>query len=232
MKKYVLLVLLSLLLISNKTSAQASLGISQTAYVIYNDTVSAFTSDSISIYMVNKGDSTFTDNFFIITEVQDSNQVIAYHAVDTLASLFASTILPGDSIQLTLSPFYSMGDSSTFHHYDINVIVIWPLAATSTATTKDSLFYNIFILLPTSINEIDLSHLINAYPNPAVSNITLENTGKNSIEEVRIYDPQGRLIEHLTKPEYICTEAWAPGMYLINIQLEDGKTHTIRVVKQ
>ena len=89
-----------------------------------------------------------------------------------------------------------------------------------------------FILLPTSINEIDLSHLIKAYPNPVVNNITLENKGKNSIEEVRIYDTKGRLIEHLANPQFICTEGWAKGTYLINLQLEDGKTHTIRVIKQ
>ena len=107
---------------------------------------------------------------------------------------------------------------------------IWPLAAS--AATKDSLTFNVFILLPTSINEIDLSHLIKAYPNPVVNNITLENKGKNSIEEVRIYDTKGRLIEHLANPQFICTEGWAKGTYLINLQLEDGKTHTIRVIKQ
>ena len=209
--------------------SQASLGISQAAYIVYNDTVSAFALDSINIYVVNKGDSTFLDSYQIITDVQDSNSVTAYHNIDTVG-MFLSLIPPGDSVNLTINANYMLGDSASQYHYKINVIVIWPLAAS--AATKDSLTFNVFILLPTSINEIDLSHLIKAYPNPVVNNITLENKGKNSIEEVRIYDTKGRLIEHLANPQFICTEGWAKGTYLINLQLEDGKTHTIRVIKQ
>lgn len=230
MKKYVLLVLLSLLLISKKDSAQASLGISQYSYTIYNDTVPAYSTDSIGIYVVNSGISAFSGNFTIKTAVKDSNSVATYHQVDTINTLFPVLIPPGDSVPFTLAPYYIMGDSSTKYHYDINVIVIWPVALT--ASTDDSLIFNIFIVLNVGVQEIDLQHLINAYPNPVINNITLENKGKNSIEEVRIYDTQGRLVQSLIKPEFICTEGWAKGTYLINIQLEDGKTHTIRVIKQ
>lgn len=229
MKKYVLLFLLSFLLISKKDSAQASLGISQYAYTIYNDTVTAYTIDSIDVYVVNKGTATFNDVFEVITAVQDTS-VFGLHRVDT-SYYFATINIPvGDSIPFRILPYYEIGTPTYQYHYDINVIVIWPVA--SSASTKDSLTFNITILMPESVTEIDLSHLIKAYPNPVINNITLENKGKNSIEEVRIYDTQGRLIDHLTRPEFICTEVWAPGTYIISIQLEDGKTHTIRVVKQ
>ncbi len=230
MKKYVLLVLLSFLLISNKSSAQASLGISQYAYTIYNDTVTANTFDSISIFVINKGTANFNDTFEIVTSVQNSGFLPGFHRVDTASTFSTVFIAAGDSVSFNLYPYYFIGDTTYQYHYDINVIVIWPVA--SSASTEDSLLYNIVIVLPESVQEINLSHLISAYPNPVINNITLENKGKNSIEEVRIYDAQGRLIEHLTKPEFICTEGWAKGTYLINIQLEDGKTHTIRVVKQ
>ena len=131
MKKYVFLFLLSFLLISNEGISQASLGISQTAYIVYNDTVPGFALDSINIYLVNKGDSLFSDTYGIITSVQDSNSVTAYHMVDSLASLFSANIPPGDSINLTVNANYIMGDSSTQYHYKINVIVIWPLASSA-----------------------------------------------------------------------------------------------------
>ena len=230
MKKYILLFLLSFLLISKKDSAQASLGISQYTYAIYNDTVAAYTTDSMSIFIVNKGTALFNDNFEVITSVQNSGILPGFHRVDTTSSFLPALIAPGDSIPFTLQPYYFIGDTTSQYHYDINVIVIWPVAAT--ASTEDSLLFNIVILLPESIHEIDLSHLIKAYPNPTINNIMLENNGKNDIEEVRIYNLQGLLVESLKKPAVICTEKWAPGTYLINIQLEGGKTHTVRIIKQ
>lgn len=228
MKKYVFLFLLSFLLISNRNSAQASLGISQYAYTIYNDTAVAYSFDSVSIYIVNRSTTNFSDFFQVVASVQDSGAT-TYHRVDTTSSAFSTFIPAGDSIPFKFMPYYSIDDTIEYH-YDINVIVIWPVAGS--ASIDDSLFFNVVVVLPQTIEEIDLAHIINAYPNPTVDNITLENSGKNSIEEVRIYDAQGRLVASLNKPEFICTEAWIPGMYLINIQLKDGKTQTIRVVKQ
>ena len=229
MKKYVLLILLPFLLISNKSSAQASLGISQYTYTVYDSTVAAFTFDSVSIYVVNKGTALFNDSFQVITSVQDS-ALTTYHRVDTSYSVFTATIAPGDSIPFMLYPYYEIGSDTFQYHYDINVIVIWPVALT--AATEDSLLFNVYILLPQSVQEINLAHLISAYPNPVISNITLENKGEKIIEEVRIYDARGRLVEQQIKPKYVCTDTWAPGTYLLHIQLEDGRTHTIRVVKQ
>ncbi len=230
MKKYLFLFFLSSLLISKEGSAQASLGISQYTYTIYNDTVLANTPDSIAVFVVNKGTAPFNGPFEIIASVQDSGST-SYHRVDTSYSVLPVSLPPGDSIPYMLQPYYEMGDSATYqYHYNINVIVIWPVAMT--ASTFDSLTFNIFILLPLSVKEIDPQVLIRAYPNPSTDNITLESGGKNSIEEVRIYDTQGRLIDQLIKPGLICVEAWAPGTYIIHIQLGDGKTHTVRVIKQ
>lgn len=230
MKKFVLLFFVIFLLKSNESSAQASLGISQYTYTIYNDTVPANSSDSIAIYVVNTGITAFNDYFTIATEVRDSNAVAAFHQVDTVSSFFPVLIAPGDSIPFLLQPFYQMGDSSTKYHYDINVIVIWPVA--SSASTSDSLSYNIFIVLPQSVNEIDLSKLINAYPNPTTGNLTLENSSQKTIEEVRIYDASGRLIQTEKNPSFICTDEWKAGTYLIKIQLENKQIRTIRVIKQ
>jgi hypothetical protein len=74
--------------------------------------------------------------------------------------------------------------------------------------------------------------LIKAYPNPVVNNLTLENTAQKAIEEVRIYDSRGRLIGREKQPDFLCTETWTPGTYLLKVTLSDKRMHTIRVVKQ
>lgn len=230
MKKYVLLIFTALLFVSKTGSAQASLGISQYSFFINNDTVPAYSTDSISIYVVNRGTSAFSGNFTIKTAVKDSNSVAAYHQVDSVNSFFPITIASGDSVPFALAPYYFMGDSSTQYHFDINVIVIWPVALT--ASTDDSLLFNIFIVLNVGVQEIDLTQLIKAYPNPTTSNLTLENTSEKAIEEVRIYDTSGRMIQTEKSPTLICTDKWKPGTYLIKIQLENKQTRTIRVIKQ
>lgn len=229
MKKYLILIVLSLLLVSQSGKGQPSLGISQYAFTVYDTTVAAYSTDSVAIYIVNKGDSTFTDSFSVIMAVQDSVGP-GFHHVDTASSVFAMNIPAGDSIAYTLYPQYTIGGDTFLYHYDINVIVIWPVALT--ASTEDSLMYTVTVMLPESIQEISLSHLISAFPNPTTAKFTLENKGKNSIEEVRIYDSRGRLIDRLLQPEYVCTDAWAKGTYLIHIQTDDGKQHVIRILKQ
>lgn len=230
MKKYVLLIFAALLSLSKAGSAQASLGISQYTYTIINDTVPAYGTDSINIYVVNRGLSTFSGNFTIKTAVKDSNSIATYHQIDTINTFFPVAIPPGDSVPFTLARYYFMGDSSTYYHYDINVIVIWPVAVS--ANTDDSLTFNIFIVLNTGVQEIDLTQLIKAYPNPTKSNLSLENTSEKVIEEVRIYDASGRLIQTEINPSFICTDTWKAGTYLVKIQLENKQTRTIRVIKQ
>jgi hypothetical protein len=149
--------------------------------------------------------------------------------VDSTAISFPSVIAVGDSLPFSLTPVYDVVTPGKYH-YDINIIVIWPVAGS--ASTSNVFTYVQVLTLPNGINEIDLSRLINAYPNPVTSKLTLKNSGKIGIEEVRIYDVHGRLIESLKATEFICTENWNPGVYMINILLENKQTHTIRVIKQ
>ena len=229
MKKNLLLLLCLFLLKSNKSNAQAALGISQYAYTVYNDTVPAYSFDSVKIFVVNKGASTFNDNFQIITSVGDST-LANLHRVDTAYSFFAPVLPPGDSVAYTLYPYYFIGDSTYQYHYDINVIVIWPIALT--AGTSDSLQFNIVILLNADVQEIDLTQYIKAYPNPTTGSFKLENSPEKAIEEVRIYDSSGRLIQVEKTPSSICTDEWKKGTYLVKIQLDNNQTKTIRVIKQ
>ena len=227
MKKCILIILLPFLLICMKSKAQDSLGISPYSVVVGNDTLANGTIDSISFWVKNNGFATFNDSVTFYTSVQDSVSAFVYYPIDSV-DFGLVTIPPGDSIPFTLYNTFTVAPLR--FHYDINVIVIWPVASVS--GNSDSLFYAKVITLADGIDKIDLGNLIKTYPNPTINNFTLENSSKNSIEEVRIYDSQGRLVESLNKTDFIYTEKWVPGTYLINIQLENKQTHTIRVIKQ
>lgn len=227
MKKYCLLVICFLLVISNHSNAQPILGVGQYSYLIGNDTLPAYSSDSIQIWVKNYGTSNFNDFFQVRTSVQDS-ALTTYHPVDTASSGFLTFIAPGDSVQFMLYPYYDI--DSTRYHYDINVIVIWPVA--SSASTGDSIIFVEVLTLPAGIVEIDLHELINAYPNPSFQDITIGNDSKKRIEEVRIYDTGGRWIGTIKEQNTINIENWKPGVYLLTILLEDRRTLTLRVVKQ
>lgn len=226
MKKYILLFLLPLLLINIKGNAQDSLGISPYSYYVGNDTLPAGSVDSVSFWLLNYGSTAFTDTLSIYTSVQDSGSFL-FHPIDTIPFGLIS-IPPTDSVPITIYYTYDIGP--TRFHYDINVIVIWPVAMT--ISDVDSLFYLQFITLANGVDEIDIHKLINAYPNPTTGNLNINNTTKFGIEEVRIYDARGSLVESLNKPDFICSEKWAPGVYIMKIRLDNNKTHTIRVVKQ
>jgi len=227
MKKHILLILLPFLLLSIKSKGQAIIGISPYSVFIGNDTLPGGASDTISFWIVNSGTATFNDSMRIYTNVQDSVSAFTFYPIDTVY-VPSDTIAPGDSIQTFLYPTYDIGPFR--FHYDINVIVIWPAAFT--VNTTDSLIYNEFLTIPDGVDEIDLSKLIKAYPNPVVNNLTLENTDKKVIEEVRIYDSEGRLIQTEKDTSLICTDRWRKGTYMIKIQFGNKKTQTIRVIKQ
>ena len=227
MKKYILIFLLPFILLSTKSRSQAVLGVSQYSHYIAHDTVTENTNDSTYIWIVNRGSTLFYDNLRVCTAVQDSGAFF-FHPIDTAYSAGPSFIAAGDSIHFNLFPFYNI--SPLRYHYDINVIVIWPVAAS--AATSDSLTYTEVITLPAGINDIDLNLYVKAYPNPSVNNLTIENNSKISIEEVRIYDTNGQLLNTLREAGILNTEKWAKGVYVLDILLKNKQRHTIRVVKQ
>lgn len=228
MRKFVFLILLPFLLISIKSKGQDSLIISPYSVVVGNDSVLNGTFDSVSFYVVNVATTPFSDTVSLYTSVRDSVSAFIYYPIDTV-TFTAINIAPNDSAQFKL--YYTYTVAPFKFHYDINVIVIWPL--TSSATILDSLYYLEWIdTLALGVDEIDLSKFIKAYPNPTTSKLTLENTSQKAIEEVRIYDATGRLIQTEKNPSFICTDEWKAGTYMIKIRLENKQTRTIRVVKQ
>lgn len=227
MKRCLIVAILSLFFASNFAKAQDTLSISPYNFFVGNDTLPGGSTDSIGFQIIHNGPTTFAGSIDLYAAVQDTSGFFSW-LVDSSSTGAVTIGSFGDSVYASMSPTYVI--APTKYHIDINVIVIWPVA--SGMAIGDSATYIQFLIDPDGVPEIDLKELIRAFPNPTRGNLTLENKDKNAIEEVRIYDPLGRMIQRIKKAEYICTDEWTQGTYLINIQLEDGKTHTIRVVKQ
>lgn len=227
MKRCLIVAIFGLLFSNNFAKAQDTLSISPFNFFIANDTLLGGSTDSIGFQIIHDGPITFAGNIKLYAAVQDTSGFMLW-TVDSINTGVVTIGSFGDSTYAYMAPTYTI--APTKYHLDINVIVIWPVA--SGMVIGDSATYIQYLTDPNGIPEIDLKELIRAFPNPTKGNLTLENKDKNAIEEVRIYDPRGRLIEHLIRPEIISTEGWAKGTYLINILLENKKTHTIRVIKQ
>ncbi|MGZ4035597.1 MAG: T9SS type A sorting domain-containing protein [Bacteroidia bacterium] len=228
MKRYFYLFLTALLLFCLKGKAQDSLGISHYTYVqASNDTLPIGSTDSSSIWIVNRGSTVFNGNINVKSSVQDSTLLSVYHPGDT-ASVGTSTISPGDSIHYTFHTTYTFGSA---YHNDINVIVIWPVA--TGAVASDSLtFTEVLLTVSAGINQLNLNKYIKVYPNPATDKLIIENASKNNIEEVRIYDSYGQLINIITNESIINTENWCPGMYLLDINIKGQGRQTLKILKQ
>jgi hypothetical protein len=213
------------LLVSLAARSQVNLGISPYTFTLYGDSVAANALDSADIWVINSGAATFNDTLNINIWCLDSAGG-AFHPVDFIDAGIKN-IPANDSVQLRI--YQTMTISPATYHYDINVIVIWPSAFL--AATSDSLTLPIYVYDASGVNELNLYDLIKAYPNPSSDHFQIANEGKMAIEEVRITDAQGKLIAVRAKETTIDTEHWKPGMYLVHIVLEDGRTLNLRILK-
>ena len=228
MKKYILLFLLPFLLINLVGKSQDTIGISSYSAIINNDTLPGGSTDSISFWVVNKGSTIFSDYISFLTYVQDSAGSL-FHIADTISASGPYTIAPGDSLPFSINPFYDVVTPNKYH-YDINVIVIWPVAFT--ANTSDVLTYVEYLTIPAGVAEINLGRLIKVYPNPTTDKLTIENGGINAIEEVRIYDSAGQMVKVINNESIINTESWCPGIYIIDITITNQKRQRLKILKQ
>ncbi|MFL5764937.1 MAG: T9SS type A sorting domain-containing protein [Bacteroidia bacterium] len=229
MKRFLFLLVAITVLSPYRLNAQAILSVSP-VFTVINDTVPAYSSDSVKVWLKNTGDSTYTDYMAVGQSVQDSAST-SYHIIDSAYSFIPVVLVPGDSVQMIFYNYYNI-DSATRYHYDINVIVIWPIAISGGANVGDSLTFIEYIIGHEGVPEIDLSDLIHAYPNPVSHDLNLKNDAQTAIEEVRIYDTGGRLVRTLHETNILCTDDWNAGTYLLQITTKDKRRCTVRIVKQ
>jgi hypothetical protein len=206
--------------------AQSNIGITRFGSSAPNDTVIGGSSQSYNVWVKNNGPGTFNDALNIVTAVRDSS----FSSLDSTDAHYAgvNTILPGDSLLITLTANYNISPMS--YRYGIDVIVIWPFA--SSAITVDSLEFSVFILDPNGTNDLDVIRLLRIYPNPSADKISVDNCSGLSIESIKISDLSGRLMLFNKKQETISIENLKPGIYETDVVLSDKKHYVFKIIKQ
>lgn len=131
-KAIILSILISCL--SSVLYGQASLGITSQGIIGLPDTIVLEDTSGFSVWVQNKGASSYTGGISILYAVSGDSTTPA--VLDS--SIFASSLTPGDSLEINLFMNFS---NSKFQPGN-NIIVIWP---TGVAPTFDSAVTDIFI---------------------------------------------------------------------------------------
>ncbi|MGQ0828167.1 MAG: T9SS type A sorting domain-containing protein [Bacteroidota bacterium] len=229
MRKYIYLLSLSIVLLSMPVSGKAqTIGMSKVGPINYSDTVTAGAVDSFTVWVKNVSTTVFNDTLTLVGAVRDDVNPAILNYVGSYSSFSPVLINANDSVSIPVLEVYTLDTNN--YRPGINVIVIWPVA--QSAATADSLEFTVYIIDANGMNDLDLKQFIKTFPNPSTDNITIENISKINIEEVRIYDMTGRLLETIKNRSVIDTEKWTVGMYLLDIWLENNQKHSVRIIKQ
>lgn len=223
MKKLFFLLFASIIL---NTTAQPILGISRVMPINMNDTVMAGGTYVYDVLIENRGNQTFLDSFSIYTAVVDS--FFGYNVVSTYNSNALVTILPGDTLVVSLTETYNL--SPLGYKTGIDVIVVWPIA--TSAATADSLMFELFILDPTAIHEFDLQKMLKLYPNPSSDKCTIDLLDNTGIKAVRLFDISGKEYPVIMNGTTIHLQHLAEGYYIIDVELQNNKHAKAKFIKK
>ena len=227
MKRAALLLAVIMLWIQHGT-AQTSIGISSFQW---NGPQTANYGDfSMYNYAVkNYGPGTINSPITIYTAVMDSS-----NALDTIKT--DNTTLA----QITLQPYDSVWVYDTTLYTPVNfkvgatVVVIWPVAAG--ATVQNNASYTIYIEDSTmTVIEVSAPNAGTVYPNPATDRITITPpaNGKDGyVEQVRIFDRQGRLVLARSGTGTLDISILPPEIYTIEVIQSDDTRSVYKIVKR
>ena len=185
------------------------------------DTVFEAGSYNVDVTIVNDSTVTYTDSIQI--RIQGDSM-----GSDILIPFTAVSILPSDSVTLqrvgyVFSPqYFEEGD---------NIVVVWPVAA-AVPVTYDPISFNLnFVSMAANTGNVAIESFY-IYPNPASKFISINGLTGIKIKQVRIYDVSGKLIyQKSSLQKFISVEDWPPGLYIIQLENEDGFIRNIKLQK-
>jgi len=180
---------------------------------------------NISIKVSNVG----SNNFFGEIDVFLYSQSIGISGIDTLRDdpLHQNFFIPpGDTVTTDANPNYTFRSA----HYDAgdNIIVVWPYFGSTDFDTYDSRVF--FVPTLTGIHETKQASL-NIFPNPVTRILYLNYGSENTVEQVRIFDPEGKEIFHYPKAvNTIDFSGCDRGLYFLELIRKDGTRSIKKIV--
>jgi hypothetical protein len=218
---------IAILLFSLDSMAQVNLGMGRFGFFPANDTVAAGSSDTYDVWVKNYGPGVFNDYLLMVTAVRDSALPSQYDTVDIYTTSTPVVLNAGDSLLLTLTANYVVSPAT--YRYGIDVIVIWPVAAS--ANTVDSLEFEVYVADNTGVYEPDAEQLVRAYPNPAAGILSVDHPDNAAIRSITIYDLSGKKVLSNSNECAIDTGSLASGTYHMEVILSDNKRYMIKFIK-
>jgi hypothetical protein len=223
MKKILHLMIILVAVVTTSLRAQDTLRFSPHYLVRDVDTVVQGSTHVDSVYLKHLGVGTFTGSISIMTAVLDSSSIL--HVQDTVAYAVTMGVGVTEGFLLT-HKYYTANTAPTgFYRIGNNVIVIWPIAYSHPNTyTHDTIRDTVYVTYATGIHELDVNNLFKLYPNPTRESVTIDAEGPagKEIEEVTLYDFEGKTIASYKKQRLIDLSAFSKGAYLVKVTFRDG----------
>ena len=143
------------------------------------------------------------------------------------------------SFQWAFGDGNSSMDMSPIHSYaDTGVYQVTLIAQDANGCGSDTLTEEVHISSLVGIDQ-ELNKYLQVYPNPARDLLTIRSKGLSAEAiNVRIFDYKGRLVHDddwnlaIYPRTQIDIRRWSTGIYSIVMQLPDGRTASLRVIKQ
>lgn len=206
------------------TRAQVTLSVDSNTYFNIQDSVN-YGSSSIYDVIVNiSGPTPYTGDVYLIYGVDSISGV---QSLDTLIRSVVNKV--NDTIVFSVSETY---DNINGYRLGGNVVVIWPVA--SGITTLDTFYTDVYVRAMVGINENkSLYNDFLIYPNPTQEYLMIKNKGlKNRVEEVRIFDVNGRILYDDRFKSKISISHLNSGMYVLVLKLDNGDRINYQILKE
>ena len=227
MKRVFFIPLLFILTLSSTLKAQSDLGIDSNFFSYSIPTSTSFNNnDNYIVSVKNFGPQTYTGT--VIVEFYLDSSTVGSSFVKLDSSIINNTVI---------SPNSGVSDSALIHidstkfRSGINTVVIWP--KTSSATTHDSLKINILVVGYAGINGPINTNKTIIFPVPMQNKLFVANKDQNFIiEQVRIFDLSGRLIQDEKFNGSLDVSKLTSGVYTLEFSDKNGKTSRYKVIKE